>query len=167
MFFSCMLLNCQKVKGDDSAPLLWQDPTCVLCPSLEPSVQKGRDLLERVKRRPQKWSEGWSTPPMRKGWESWGCSAWRREGSTETLLQPSSTHRGACKTVGQWPFTRACSDRRRGNGVKEDRFRLDIGKKFFALSMVRHWNGLPREAVAAFSLTVFKARLDGALRTLV
>ena len=32
---------------------------------------------------------------------------------------------------------------------------------------VRHWNRLPREAVAAPSLEVFKARLDGALSKLV
>ena len=39
----------------------------------------------------QKWSEGWSTSPMRTGWESWACSAWRREGCGETWLQPFST----------------------------------------------------------------------------
>jgi len=33
--------------------------------------------------------------------------------------------------------------------------------------VVRHWTRLPREAVAAPSLTVFKARLDGALSNLV
>ena len=32
---------------------------------------------------------------------------------------------------------------------------------------MRHWHRLPREAVAAPSLAVFKARLDGALSTLV
>jgi len=32
--------------------------------------------------------------------------------------------------------------------------------------VVRHWSRLPREAVAAPSLAVFKARLDGALSTL-
>jgi len=32
---------------------------------------------------------------------------------------------------------------------------------------VRHWHRLPREAVAAPSLAVFKARLDGALSNLV
>jgi len=31
----------------------------------------------------------------------------------------------------------------------------------------KHWNRLPREAVAAPSLAVFKARLDGALSSLV
>ena len=33
--------------------------------------------------------------------------------------------------------------------------------------MVKHWHRLPREAVAAPSLAVFKARLDGALSRLV
>jgi len=33
--------------------------------------------------------------------------------------------------------------------------------------VVRHWNRLPREAVAAPSLEAFKARLDGALSSVV
>ncbi|KFR11894.1 hypothetical protein N306_12164, partial [Opisthocomus hoazin] len=47
------------------------------------------------------------------------------------------------------------------------RFRLDIRKKFFTMRVVKHWNRLPREAVDAPSLEVFKARLDGALSNLV
>jgi len=38
---------------------------------------------------------------------------------------------------------------------------------FFTIRVVRHWNRLPREVVAAPSLAVFKARLDGALSNLV
>ncbi|KFR14885.1 hypothetical protein N306_11837, partial [Opisthocomus hoazin] len=54
-----------------------------------------------------------------------------------------------------------------GSKLKEGRFRLEIRKKFFTARVVRHWHRLPREAVAAPSLTVFKARLDGALSNLV
>ncbi|KFQ65464.1 hypothetical protein N334_01269, partial [Pelecanus crispus] len=55
------------------------------------------------------------------------------------------------------------------NGFKlqKGRFRLDIRKQLFTLRVVRHWNRLPREAVDAPSLEVFKARLDGALSSLV
>jgi len=59
-----------------------------------------------------------------------------------------------------------CSDRTRGNGFKR-KWILDISKKFFTMRVVKHWNRLPREAVDAPSLEVFKARLDGALSNLV
>jgi len=67
------------------------------------------------------------------------------------------------------PPTRSCSDRTRSNGfkLKAGSFRLDTRKKFFSVSVVRSCLRLPREAVAAPSLAVFKARLDGALRNLV
>jgi len=76
---------------------------------------------------------------------------------------------GAYRKDGEGLFTRVCSDRTRGNGSKlqEGRFRLDIRKKFFTMRVVKHWNRLLREAVAAPSLEVFKARLDGALSSLV
>ncbi|KFR01599.1 hypothetical protein N306_14092, partial [Opisthocomus hoazin] len=54
-----------------------------------------------------------------------------------------------------------------GSKLKEGRFRLDIRKKFFTMRVVRPWHRLPREAVDAPSLEVFKARLDGALSNLV
>jgi len=62
-----------------------------------------------------------------------------------------------------------CSDGTTRNGfkLKGGRFRLDIRKKFFTMRVVRPWNRMPREAVAAHSLEVFKARLDGALSNLV
>ena len=64
---------------------------------------------------------------------------------------------------------RGCRGRTRGNSfkLKEGRFRLDIRKRFFPVRVVRHWHRLSRAAVAAPSLAVFKARLDGALSNLV
>ena len=83
-------------------------------------------------------------------------------------LEQLSVPEGASRKDGEGLFTRGCSDRTRGNGCKltEGRFRLDIGKKFFPIRVVRPWPRLPREAVAAPSLAGFKARLDGALSTL-
>jgi len=76
--------------------------------------------------------------------------------------------KGACNKDGNRLFSRACCNRARGSGfkLKEGRFRLDIKKKFFTMSVVKHWNRLPREVVDAPSLETFKVRLDGALSKL-
>jgi len=54
-----------------------------------------------------------------------------------------------------------------GFKVKEGRFSLDIGKKFFTIRVVRHWHRLPREVVDIPSLETFKVRLEGALSNMV
>ncbi|KFW08126.1 hypothetical protein N326_05662, partial [Eurypyga helias] len=54
-----------------------------------------------------------------------------------------------------------------GFKLKVGRFRLDSRKKSCPVRVVRHWHRLPREAVDAPSLEVFKARLDEALSRLV
>ena len=77
--------------------------------------------------------------------------------------------KGAYKQEGSQLFTRVDNGKTRGNGfkLKEGRFRLNIRRKFFTERVVRCWNRLPREVVDAPSLEVFRARLDGALGSLV
>ena len=57
----------------------------------------------------------------------------------------------------------------RENGFKleEGRFRPGIRKTFFTVRVVRRWNRLSSEVVAALPLEAFKARLDGAVSNLV
>ncbi|KFW11385.1 hypothetical protein N326_11671, partial [Eurypyga helias] len=54
-----------------------------------------------------------------------------------------------------------------GIKIKQGKFRLNIRKKFFTKSVVRHWNRLSGEVVDVPSLEEFKARLDEALSNLV
>lgn len=49
-----------------------------------------------------KVAENWSSSPLQTGWESWGCSAWQREGSMEAPQELSSIWRGL---YGSWRET--------------------------------------------------------------
>jgi len=53
----------------------------------------------------------------RKGWESWGCSAWRGEGCGETLEQ-LPVPGGGYRKDGDNVFGKACCDRTGGDGFK-------------------------------------------------
>ena len=72
--------------------------------------------------------------------------------------------KGAYKKDGNRLFSKACSDRTRGDGfkLKEGGYRLHTRKKFFMITVVKHWNRLPREVADAPSLEILKVRLDGA-----
>lgn len=47
--------------------------------------------------------------------------------------------------------------------LKQDRFSLEIKKKFFPVRVMRHWNKLSREIVDPPSIEMFKARLGEGL----
>ena len=134
-----------------------------------PKHEKDMDLLEQVQRRATKMIRGLDHLSCEDRLSELGLFSLEKRRLQGDLIAIFQYLKGAYRKDEEGLFTRACSDRTRGNGFKleEGRFRLGVRKKLFTVWVVRHWNGLPREAVDAPSLEVFKARLDGALSNLV
>ena len=75
-------------QGRFSSPsaLPWWGPICTTVSSAGlPSSRKMRSYWRESSRGLQGWRGDWSIPPTRKGWGSWACLAWRREGWEGTL----------------------------------------------------------------------------------
>jgi len=108
-----------------------------------------------------RWSEGWRTSPMKKGWGNWACLAWRREGSGETVFQYL---KGAYRQEKGWHFAQSDSDRTRGSGFKqkEGRFMLDVRKKFFYLECDKALDHVSQRGCGWSISGGIKARQDGA-----
>jgi len=134
-----------------------------------PQRKKDMGVLERVQRRATKMIRGLEYLSYEERRRQLGLFSLEKRRLWGDLIAAFQYLKGPYRKDGEELFTRVCSDRTKENGskLKEGRFRLDIRKKFFTMRVVRHWNRLPRETMAAPSLAVFKARLDGALSNLV
>ena len=56
-----------------------------------------------------------STSPLKLGFDRWGCSAWRRKGSRESIVAFFQYLKGAYGKAGEELYVSICSDRTRGN----------------------------------------------------
>ena len=135
---------------------------------MEPPVQE-RELLERVQRRATKMIRGLEHLPCYDRLRELGLFSLEKRRLWGDLIAAFQYLSGAYKQEGSQLFERADNSRTRGNGLKlkEGRLWLDVRGKFFTVRVARCWNRLPREVVDALFLEVFKARLDGALGSLV
>ncbi|KFP98549.1 hypothetical protein N330_12840, partial [Leptosomus discolor] len=126
-----------------------------------PQHKKDMELLEWVQRRATKMVRGLEHFSYEDRLRELGLFSLEKRRLQGHLIVAFQYLKGAYKKAGEGLFTRACSDKTRGNGWKlgEGRFRLDIMTEVFPLKVVRHWNRLPREVVDAPSLEVFKGSL--------
>jgi len=124
-----------------------------------PQHRKDMDLLERVQRRATKMNRGLEHLSYEERLRELGLFSLDKRKLRGDLTAAFQYLKGAYKKAKERLFTRPCTDRTKGNGfkLKEGRFTLDLRKKFPTMRVVRQWNRLPREAVHAPSLAVFKA----------
>ncbi|KFP78281.1 hypothetical protein N311_09937, partial [Apaloderma vittatum] len=134
-----------------------------------PQHKKDLDVLERVQRRATRMIRGLEHLSYGDSLRELGLFSLQKRRLRGDLIVAFQYLKGTYKKAGEGLFRMSGSDRTRGNGLKleMDRFGLDVRKKFFTMRVVRHWHRLPREVVEAPSLEIFKARLDGALGSLV
>jgi len=109
------------------------------------------DLLEHMQRRAAKMIRGMKHLSYEASLRELRLFRLEKRRLWEDLIAAFQYLKGAYKTAGERLFTRPCRGRTRRNGFKleEGGFRLDIRKNFFAMSVLRHWNRLPREVADA------------------
>ncbi|KAJ7410695.1 hypothetical protein BTVI_52673 [Pitangus sulphuratus] len=131
--------------------------------------RKDMDLLEWVQRRATKRIKGLEHLSYEDRLKGRGLFSLEKKRLHRDLTAAFQYIKSAYKKEGEGIFAQADTDSTEGNGFKpkEQRFRLDVRKKFFIVRVVKHWNRLTTEVVDVSSLDMLKAKLDGALSNLV
>jgi len=101
----------QEVEGRDHSPQLstGEATSGVLCPILCSPIQERHG---HTRTSPWRWLRDWGISHMTRGWESWGCSVWREEGSGGSYQNVEIPDGREQK---RWSMSQ---ERKRGNGHK-------------------------------------------------
>ena len=159
----------QQVKGGDSAPLLRSGdrPPRVLCPTLQPSAQEGHGPVGVGPEEATEMIRGLEHLSCEDSLRELGLFSPERRQLQGDLIVAFQYLKAPTRKLERDFLQEPVGTGQRVMALNWTRFRLNIRNEFFTLRALRHWHRLPGGAVAAPSLSGFKARLVGALSSLV
>lgn len=106
---------------------------------------------------------GWSTHGLRNGWESWTCSAWRRQGFREGKNSLGRAYKESRDRL----FTEVCGKRQTLWSYTESvEVSIIYEEKEIAMRTIRHWTRMARNVMKSLSLEDLKIWLDEAWNNL-